>query len=168
MIQVEGPAKTALHRKKLSSPAMLLLKKGLLVGKVLDYGCGRGDLATFIVPIDDSRVGPRPHPRYPYPTSITQWDPHFFPKKPRGKFDTVVCIYVLNVLDPVSRKKALQDAQGYVKNNGRLYIAVRRDITDVTEGHKGVFQYPVKLDDPFVSIFRRSGRFEIYEWSPAW
>jgi len=77
----------------------------------------------------------------------------------------VVCIYVLNVLDTISRKKALLDAQGYVKNNGRLYIAVRRDIKRKTQTYPGVIQYPVKLQDPFVSIFKRSGGFEIYEWS---
>lgn len=156
MTAIEATAKTAMSRRALSAPAMHLLKRGLLVGEVLDYGCGKCDLEKFIEACPGAKH---------FPHKIVSWDPNFHPTRPREKFDTVVCIYVLNVLDPISRKKALLDAQGYVKNNGRLYIAVRRDIKRKTQTYPGVIQYPVKLQDPFVSIFKRSGGFEIYEWS---
>lgn len=149
-------AKTARARRKLSAVGIHLLKMGVLQGRVLDFGCGRGDLAKFIAACPGSEY---------FPSEICQWDPNWHPKRPRGKFDTVACIYVLNVLPPHPRKKALKDAQGFVRKNGRLYVAVRRDLE--TESHVGLEQHNVKLHKPFKSIYLKSGKFEIYEWVNA-
>lgn len=149
-------AKTARARRKLSAVGMWLLRMGLLQGRVLDFGCGRGDLAKFIAACPGAEC---------FPSEICQWDPNWHPKRPRGKFDTVACIYVMNVLPPAQRKKTLQDAQSFVRKNGRLYVAVRRDLG--TESHVGPDQYNVKLRNPFQSIYLRSGKFEIYEWINA-
>ena len=146
-------AKTARARQRLSAVGMWLLKMGLLQGRVLDFGCGRGDLAKFIAACPGAEY---------FPSEICQWDPNWHPKRPRGKFDTVTCTYVMNVLPPAQRKKALQDAQGFVRKNGRLYVAVRRDLD--AEPHVGSGQYSVKLHKHFKSIYLRSGKFEIYEW----
>lgn len=153
---VARTAKTARARRKMSTVGMWLLKMGHLRGRVLDFGCGRGDLAEFIAAFPGCK--PESH----FPSEIYQWDPNWQPKRPRGKFDTVACIYVLNVLPPAARKKALQDAQSFVRNGGRLYVAVRRDLD--TEPNVGPDQYSVKLGQSFRSIYRRSGKFEIYEW----
>lgn len=58
---------TAKERKYLSFPAKLLLKKKLLVGEVLDYGCGLGkDVELF------EKRG----------IDITGYDKHYFPQYP--------------------------------------------------------------------------------------
>ena len=138
-------AKTARARKHLSAPAQYLLDHDLLVGRILDFGCGRGDLATFL------------------DGDIEQWDPNWHPQKPRGKFDVVVCIYVLNVIRVGWRTQVLKGAMSYVRRGGKLYIAVRRDIERDGEVESGAEQYDVKLNMP--SLMERSGKFEIYEWS---
>lgn len=122
-----------------------MLEHDLLTGRILDFGCGRGDLVTFL------------------DGDIEQWDPNWHPQRPRGKFDVVTCIYVLNVLRPAPRRKALADAKSYVRRGGKLYIAVRRDIKREGERSHGTEQYDVKLNLP--SLMKRSGNFEIYEWS---
>jgi len=149
--------RTARARRKLSAPGEYLLARGLLAGRVLDFGCGHGDLAKFIAAKETQTS--------PWPSSIEQWDPNFHDKKPRGKFDTVACIYVLNVLPPRCRKKVLQEAQAYVKKRGRLYVAVRRDLSGEGKTSIGTEQYNVHLRKPFESIYRRSKSFEIYEWT---
>lgn len=138
-------AKTARARRSLSAPAEYLLEHDLLAGRILDFGCGRGDLVKFL------------------DGDIEQYDPNWHPKKPRGKFDVVTCIYVLNVLRPVPRRTALAEAKAYVRRGGKLYVAVRRDIERDGERKWGTEQYNVKLNLP--SLMKRSGNFEIYEWS---
>ena len=45
---------------------------------MLDFGCGRGtDAATY---------------------GMDAYDPYWRPEKPTGPYDTIVCIYVLNVV----------------------------------------------------------------------
>jgi ATP adenylyltransferase len=138
-------ARTAITRSKLSAPAAHLLEQGLLCGRILDYGCGRGDLARFL------------------DGDILQWDPHHFPEMPKGKFDVVTMIYVLNVLDPDMRGEVFEHAKSFVKRNGSLYIAVRRDLKTQGKTSVGTFQYNVTLDLP--SIVNRAGGFQLYEWS---
>jgi ATP adenylyltransferase len=141
---MEASAKTAKARTRLSAPAAHLNEQGLLRGRVLDFGCGRGDLARFL-------DGPR----------VCQWDPHHHPAAPRGLFDTVICIYVLNVLPPRQRSRALQAAKEYVRVGGSLYVAVRRDLEKEGLTASGTEQYNVKLRLP--SLVHKS-RFEIYLW----
>lgn len=138
-------ADTAISRIRLSAPASQLFNRGLLCGRVLDYGCGHGDLARFL----DS--------------NIVQWDPHHFPKMPKGKFDVVAMIYVLNVLRPEKRRGVLEHAKSFVRCHGKMYIAVRRDLEKQGRTSSGTLQYNVNLDLP--SIVNRAGKFQIYEWS---
>lgn len=138
-------AKTAIARKGLSAPAKFLFQQNRLEGRILDFGCGRGDVAQFL------------------DGDIEQWDPNWHPKRPRGKFDTVTCIYVLNVLRDEPRREALADAKSFVRKGGRLYVAVRRDLDGDTGTKKwGTEQYDVRLRLP--SFMRKVGAFEIYEW----
>jgi len=141
---IDNSAKTAISRCRLSAPAEYLLDEGLLIGRILDYGCGKGDLKKFL------------------DGDIVQWDPYYYPKKPRGRFDTVVCIYVLNALSAHRRRNVLKHAKEYVKPGGCLYIAVRRDLEIEGRRRNGTEQHNIQLKLP--SIARRSGGFEIYCW----
>jgi len=106
-----GYHRTAINRKGMSRPLKYIKKHSpdLLHGKVLDFGSGKGADCTAI--------------------SATCYDPNH-PKLgvrdlPSGKYDTVLMVYVLNVLPPASRRKALKQAVARVKKGGHLVVAVR-------------------------------------------
>ena len=125
---------TAITRTKLSAPSKVLLDKGLLKGRVLDFGCGKGFDVEYL-----SGLG----------YNIQGFDPYYQPEKPIGKFDTIICNYVLNVLEPSEWDSVLSDIKELLNNNGIAYIAVRRDIKE--EGYrrhgKGqTYQTNVELD----------------------
>ncbi len=77
---------TAMERDYLSNPARFLLKQNLLRGKILDFGCGLGKDVELLQQKSFDIVG---------------YDPHYFPTLPaaaKEKFDTIICLYVLNTL----------------------------------------------------------------------
>lgn len=130
---------TAITRTALSRPIRYLLERGRLKGRVLDYGCGRGFDADEL--------------------NLIGWDPHWRPQRPRGPFDTVVCSFVLNVLDALERRTVLEDVQLYLKPGGVAYFTVRRDA-----GLKGwtsrlTWQEWVDLDLP---VLYENAAFAIY------
>lgn len=101
---------TAISRKAPSAPMKWLNANGLLKGKMLDYGCGRGyDADTF---------------------GMAKYDPFWFKCDDFGaeEFDTITCNYVLNVIeDARERVYAVQRMQRWLKPNGNLFISVRAD-----------------------------------------
>lgn len=99
--------KTAITRKRLSAPTRFLQEKGLLVGKVLDYGCGKGTDA-FLLGAD-------------------KYDPHFFPEEPKRLYDTIICIYVLNTVPPADTDRIVYKIRSLLKKGGIAYLAVRND-----------------------------------------
>ena len=109
MKDLSAPHRTAIKRAKLSAPTRYLEKRGLLVGRVLDYGCGYGE--------DAGELG------------FEVYDPHFFPCMPTGKFDTIVCSYVLNVVSDGVQHGIIRDIEQRLKPNGFAYLVVRRDLT---------------------------------------
>ncbi len=118
------PHRTAITRSKLSAPAKLLEERGELDGRVLDYGCGRG--------FDAGELG------------LESYDPYFFPSIPKGKFDTIICNYVLNVVDEDIQAWIIHDIESRLKPGGHAFISVRRDIGNTdTQRH-------VKLNLPIV------------------
>lgn len=133
--------KTAISRSKLSAPVKRLMDKGLLAGRVLDYGCGRGQ--------DADKVG------------AEKFDPHFFPQKPQGKFDVITCNYVLNVVEPGGEKAILKDIRKRLKPGGVAYITVRRDVKKDGFTKSGTYQRNVELNLP--SLFKKSGAYETYK-----
>ncbi len=144
---------TAKKRSKLSFPARILQEKRLLKGKILDYGCGFGSDVRLLK-----------EKNY----DIKGYDPHYYPDLPHDKFDTIICIYVLNVLTPEEQSKVLMHISSSLKTNGRAYFAVRRDIK--YEGFrlhrihkKPTFQCIVNL--PYYSIFKNDFT-EIYRYTP--
>lgn len=142
---------TAKERETLSFPAKLLFNKSLIVGDVLDFGCGFGKDVELL-----KAKG----------INITCYDKHYFPKYPTKKFDTIICFYVLNVLMQEEQATVLMQLSQLVKPTGKVYFAVRRDLQ--YEGfrthkvhQKQTYQCNVKL--AYKSIFKNEN-CEIYEY----
>jgi len=114
---------TAKARTGLSAPVKYALKHKLITGTVLDYGCGR--LADVI---GLRKAG----------YCAEGYDPFYYPAKIRGKFSTVLCTYVLNVLSTESDQlDALQGAWDKVKKGGSLIVTVRDHKEIEREAAKG-------------------------------
>jgi diadenosine tetraphosphate (Ap4A) HIT family hydrolase len=142
---------TAKERDALSFPARIVKDRNLLVGEILDFGCGFGKDVEFL-----KAKG----------FSISGYDKHYFPDFPQRRFDTIICFYVLNVLLPEEQALVLMEISSVLKPSGRAFFAVRRDLT--FEGfrthkihQKPTFQTNVVL--PFRSIFKNEN-CEIYEY----
>jgi len=144
---------TVKERAQASFPVRHLLQNRLIHGRVLDFGCGLGADVTFL-----RGKG----------FDVTGYDPHYAPDPPQGKFDTILCLYVLNVLLPEEQAHTLMAVAELLQPDGRAYFAVRRDIqkdgfrTHLKHGTQ-VYQCSVKL--PYRSILRNQNA-EIYEYRP--
>ena len=143
---------TAKDRESLSFPARLLLNKNLLIGDVLDFGCGFGKDVELLKTKN---------------ININGYDKYHFPKYPEKRYDTVICFYVLNVILPEEQADVLMEISKLIKTNGKAYFAVRRDLQ--YEGfrthkvhQKPTYQCNVIL--PFKSIYKNES-CEIYEYS---
>ncbi|BAZ07461.1 bifunctional class I SAM-dependent methyltransferase/HIT family protein [Calothrix sp. NIES-3974] len=144
---------TAKERVYLSLPVQFLWQQNLLQGEILDFGCGFGNDVKLL-----QKKG----------LKITGYDRYYFPEKPQTKFDTIICIYVLNVLLPEEQSQVLMDVSYLLKPGGKAYFVVRRDIKK--EGfrqhyihQKPTYQCIVKL--PFKSIKLEPNYYEIYEYT---
>ena len=95
-------------RTIISVPMRGLSRKGLIAGPGLDYGSGKGyDARAFW---------------------MEQFDPHYSPEMPGGRFETIVCNYVLNVIESeAARLRVLRDIQFRLTDTGQAYITVRTD-----------------------------------------
>jgi len=142
---------TIKERKWPSYPTKQLLSAGLIEGRVLDFGCGTGTDVAFL---RKNRL------------DVTGYDPFCNPDYPTGRFDTILCHYVLNVLLPEEQAHVLMAISELLKPTGRAYFTVRRDIkrngfrTHVKHGCK-VYQCNVVL--PYKSILKTK-HCEIYEY----
>ena len=142
---------TAKARETLSYPAKLLLNKNLLVGEILDFGCGFGKDVELLKEKGKNIVG---------------YDKHYFPEYPTKRFDTIICFYVLNVLMQDEQAKVLMEISQLLKPTGKAYFAVRRDLQ--YEGfrthkvhQKPTYQCNVILN--YQSVFKNEN-CEIYEY----
>lgn len=120
--------KTAIHRTKLSRPMGELDTRNLLIGRVLDFGCGHGFDANYL--------------------RINGYDPYHRPRLGRGKYDVITCNYVLNVISARERKQVLSHIKSLLRKNGIAYITLRRDIKKDYVTKRGTKQYNVKLSLP--------------------
>ncbi len=134
---------TAISRKSPSVPMRNLDKKGLLIGNMLDYGCGRGFDANHF--------------------NMDGYDPHYSPDEPTGLYDTITCNYVLNVVHEDQGQEILSKINNLLKDEGKAYITVRRDIEKNLgkEGYtsKGTFQRNVVLPLP---VFKETSAYCTY------
>lgn len=131
------PERTAIHRTKPSAPMKALFEKNLLEGSILDFGGGRGADYFFL----------KNQPVKTY--DIYHYDPNFLILGDRiiqkkndylysVKFDIILCTYVLNVLIPKERKRAIQNIHDRLAYDGVAYITVRTDKVDGTPYEDGV------------------------------
>ena len=121
---------TAIVRNKPSRPMTFLNRDRRLVGRTLDYGCGRGFDATCF--------------------DMERYDPHYFPNKPDGFFDTITCHYVLNVVTKKEQDKILADIRDMLSHeNGVAYVTVRRDLKEDYKT-KNSIQRVVNLSCPII------------------
>jgi 2-polyprenyl-3-methyl-5-hydroxy-6-metoxy-1,4-benzoquinol methylase len=98
----------AVMRQKPSRTAEMLVRRGLVKGRVLDFGCGHGfDADTF---------------------GWESYDPYYRPIKPVGPFDTIVCIHVLSALTRNNRSRVTSRIRELLAIGGMAYLAVPRDI----------------------------------------
>lgn len=142
---------TAKERETLSFPTNSLLKRNLLIGEILDFGCGFGKDVELLKNKGFNVLG---------------YDKHYFPEYPIKKFDTIICFYVLNVLMQEEQANVLMEVSQLLKPTGKAYFAVRRDIR--FEGfrthkihQKPTYQCNVILN--YRSIFKNEN-CEIYEY----
>ena len=145
------PHYTAIDRKEVSFPTRVLLEKGLIQGRTLDFGCGKmADLKHL------QRLG----------VEVVGFDPHYLNEWPVGQFDTILCHYVLNVLLPVEQAYVLMNVAELLKPGGTAYYTVRRDLR--REGFRDhhiykvpTYQCNVKL--PFRTL-KKANHCEIYAY----
>ena len=132
--------KTAIKRNRLSAPASSLQKLGLLNGRILDYGCGRGKDCEVL--------------------SIDGYDPFYRPILPSGLYDTILCTFVLNVVNETTQEAILSDMRKLIAENGKAYITVRRDIKQEGVTSINTLQRNVVLDLPL--LLTKKDKFATY------
>lgn len=142
---------TVKDRKWPSFPTKELFTQGAVKGKVLDFGSGLGLDVAFL-----REKG----------FDATAYDPHYAPEYPQGRFDTILCHYVLNVLLPEEQVHVLMAVSELLKPTGKAYFTVRRDIRRAgfrthTKHEQKVYQCNVVL--PFKSVIR-TDHCETYEY----
>ena len=135
-----NPEKTAKSRKSPSAPMKLMNDLGILKGKKLDFGCGKGTDAEVF--------------------EMDKYDPHYFNVYPTKAYTTITCNYVLNVLPKEDERDVLKDIQGLLNKNGVAYITVRRDIRKEGLTSRKTFQRNVELNLPIFTEVK--GRYCIY------
>lgn len=143
--------RTAKERDKMSFPSRILLDENLIEGKVLDFGCGFGK--------DVKELKEKGF-------DVEGYDPHYQPTYPTKKFDTILCHYVLNVLQNQEQAKVLFEVSRLLKFGGKAYFSVRRDIKKPgfrTHFVHKVPTYQTNVLLPFKSIFKNDN-VEIYEY----
>ncbi|MCF8309187.1 MAG: HIT domain-containing protein [Bacteroidales bacterium] len=143
---------TAKERKKLSFPVRWLYQNGYLKGAILDYGCGFGNDADILM----KNGVPK----------IDKYDKYYFPDLPEKKYDTIICSYVLNVLERPEQTQVLMEISELLKQNGKAYFAVRRDVK--YEGYRmhkihKEYTYQCNVVLPYKSVFKNDF-VEIYEY----
>jgi len=139
-VKVSG-YQTAISRKIPPEPLSMLKDQGLIIGKALDYGSGRG--CWF---------------------GMDCYDPYWKPERPKAKYDTIVCNYVLNVVKESEQVAIIQDITDLLIDGGKAYFTVRRDIPETGQQGRGTIQRYVTLH--FKSISKNATR-EIYEATKA-
>lgn len=145
---------TATSRKTHSVPVRWLKQNGLLKGRILDYGCGRG-FDTIQLSEDGFEC--------------ECYDPHYQPIMPTGLFNTIICIYVLNVLQKNDQKAVFEDVKTRLVFGGHAYFAVFKKVRH--EGwrehsfNRWTYQENAKMDLPIIFQTKRCVIYDFYNES---
>lgn len=150
MKRVDKSHLTAISRKTLPGPTMWLFGHGHIPSvnsnkRVLDYGCGKAHDINNGVFVADG------------------YDPYYRPEQPTGKYDVIICNYVLCVIPTAAeRKVVLAQIQSLLKKHGVAFVSVRNDKPD--QGHgwssRGTYQADVRLNLP---VLRKTREFRMYQ-----
>ena len=139
---------TAITRKGPSSPLLTLEKMGLINGETLDYGCGRGADGRYL---QSKNIDADSYDPFWNPISLKE-----------NQYDTILCTYVLNVIEEKEEDGLLSSILSCLKPNGKAYLSVRRDVRRDGPTSRG-YQRNVVLDFPVVK--NKKNNFCIYELS---
>jgi diadenosine tetraphosphate (Ap4A) HIT family hydrolase len=148
---VNNPHLTAIERTSISFPTRWLKQNNLLKGEILDFGCGFG--------LDTDQLKENGF-------DIVGYDNYYRPDYPEKRFDTIICNYVLNVLEPDEQAEVLMSVSELLKPTGKAYFAVRRDLR--SEGFRTHYvhkqpTYQSNVILPYRSLLRNEN-CEIYEY----
>src|SRR4051794_9928641 len=94
---------TAKRRTTPSFPLRQLLSKELLRGRILDFGSGLGTDIAYLLQHD---------------MIAEAFDPYYAPTLPCGRYDTILCTYVLNVLLPLEQVQVLMAVSELLSPSG--------------------------------------------------
>ena len=115
---------TAISRRGPSAPMKLAWKLGIVNKNttVLDYGCGLGADVRWLRSLGVAAQG---------------YDLHHQPDLPKGKFQAVTCLYVINVIpDKEQRLAMLSRIIDKTAKGGNLFLVSRSDTEVDGLGHK--------------------------------
>ena len=149
--KINHPYLTAIKRTDISAPTRYLLRQGLLKGRILDFGCGYGADTDLL---------------HNQGYDIIGYDNYYRPIFPMGQFDTIICIYVLNVLEPYAQAEVMMNVTNLLTSDGKAYFAVRRDLTKTGFRLHAIYReytYQCNVILPYTSLTCNKS-FEIYEY----
>ena len=150
--KINHPYLTAIRQTTLSAPTRYLLQHGMLKGRILDFGCGFGFDADEL-----KRQG----------YDIAGYDYYYRPKYPEGKFDTILCNYVLNVLEPYAQAEVMMNVTNLLHPYGTAFFAVQRDLKE--EGFRlhaihRQYTYQCNVHLPVLSL-ECNADYELYQYN---
>lgn len=145
------PHLTAIKRTAISFPTRWVMEQGLLCGAVLDFGCGHGyDTDALLAQGFD----------------IEGYDSFYRPNYPTKRYDTILCHYVLNVLEPEAQAEVLMAVSELLKPTGVAYFTVRRDLKSEGFRMHAIYKeqtYQCNVQLPYESVYRNA-HCEIYAY----
>ncbi len=139
---------TAIRRGGPSAPLRWLLERALVVGGVLDYVCGHGEDVAHLRSLGYAAVGYDP-----------QWRPHAILAGLR--FNTVLCTFVLNVLDAATAAGVVYECRRRLHPGGYLYASVRSDVQGFSAGRRAVQR---EAHPPGGHLLTTRGSFRLYRF----
>jgi hypothetical protein len=101
----------AIRRTTVSFGAAWLVEQGHVKGQVLDFGCGFG--------FDADHFG------------WNAFDPHYRQETLEGKYDTITCNHVLNMLTHKNRKQTICKIRELLTPDGNAFLIVPRNIPKI-------------------------------------
>lgn len=107
----------------------------------MDYGCGRGQDADAL--------------------GMPGYDPNHRPEVPTAQYDTIICNYVLNVIEtPGKRYDVIMHILSLLKEGGVAYVSVRND--SFKEGYTSRGTWQGKVSVPHGTLMKTCSGYRMY------